>query len=208
MLKVRRTNVSVWMHVCEWVNGLLGCIGILKCDWQGRSLLGEIINRVEPVISPRQPWKETADSQGSYWEFQRCRLTDLGPGPHHTEPASQVVPESALINVPSHPPSFILPGCAAFSEKKFLFSMISSSILSLLLFLLCQLCIFLTLWYKLSSLPCCIFRHAKKFAYTEHNLIHTIKHIETTNQTKPLQRRAQKQTKLVDLLTLYFPSLF
>lgn len=114
---MRRTNVSVWMHVCEWVNGLLGCIGILKCDWQGRSLLGEIINRVEPVISPRQPWKETADSQGSYWEFQRCRLTDLGPGPHHTETASQVVPESALINVPSHPPSFILPGCAAFSEK-------------------------------------------------------------------------------------------
>lgn len=118
---MRRTNVSVWMHVCEWVNGLLGCIGILKCDWQGRSLLGEIINRVEPVISPRQPWKETADSQGSYWEFQRCRLTDLGPGPHHTEPASQVVPESALINVPSHPPSFILPGCAAFSEKSFFF---------------------------------------------------------------------------------------
>lgn len=67
--------------VSEWVSELLGCIGILRCDWQGRSLLGEIVNRLEPVICSRQPWKGTADSQGSYWEFQRCCLTDLGPGP-------------------------------------------------------------------------------------------------------------------------------
>lgn len=102
---VRNKRVSVciqyvclqeYLRVClsacvsEWVSELLGCIGILKRDWQGRSLLGEIVNRVEPVICSRQPWKGTADSQGSYWEFQRCCLTDLGPGPRHTEPACRV----------------------------------------------------------------------------------------------------------------------
>lgn len=101
--KVRNKRVRMCMHVClqdylcvclsacviEWVSELLGCIGILKRDWQGRSLLGEIVNRVEPVICSRQPWKGTADSQGSYWEFQRCCLTDLGLGPRHTEPASR-----------------------------------------------------------------------------------------------------------------------
>ena len=80
-----RALVSVRVRAGE----LLGCIGILKCDWQRRSLLGEIVNRVEPVICSRQPWKGTADSQGSYWEFQRCCLTDLGPSPRHTEPASR-----------------------------------------------------------------------------------------------------------------------
>lgn len=80
-----REKTSVCMYV--WVNELLGCIDILKCDWQRRSLLVEIVNRVEPVICSRQPWKGTADSQGSYWEIQRCCMTDLGMGPRHTEPA-------------------------------------------------------------------------------------------------------------------------
>lgn len=75
--------------VCVWASELLGCIGILRGDWQGRSLLGEIVNSggsAEPVICSRQPWKGTADSRGGYWGFLRRCLADLGPGPNHGEP--------------------------------------------------------------------------------------------------------------------------
>lgn len=149
--KVRNNCVSVCMHVCSicvfvrvfacvsgWASELLGCIGILKCDWQGRSLLGEIVNRVEPVICSRQPWKGTADSQGSYWEFQRCCLTDLGPGPRHTEPASRSCTRIHADQC-AFPFSLLRSVCfsAALFLNKFLCSHISSSILSLFLFLLC-----------------------------------------------------------------------
>lgn len=141
--------VYVYVHVCEcvflhvWVSGLLGCIGILKSDWQGKSLLGEIVNRVEPVICSRQPWKGTPDSQGSYWEFQRCCLTDLGPSPCQTEPASCACSQNHVDQC-AFTASILRSVCifAAFFLREFLCSHISSSILSLFLFLLCQLCIF------------------------------------------------------------------
>lgn len=113
------------------------CIGILRRDWQQRSLLGEIVNRAEPVICSRQPWKGTPDSQGSYWEFQRC-LTSLGPGPHHAEPASDA-PSRIRADQCAH----AFYGAASTAPlPNFLCSHISSSILSHFLFLLCQLCIF------------------------------------------------------------------
>lgn len=118
--KVQNECASVCMHVCysrtfawalhvwvtAWAPGLYWYFEV--CDWQGRSLLGEIVNRVEPVICSRQPWKGgSADSQGSYWEFQRCCLTDLGPGPRRTEPASRACfSNPRLINALSHSPSF------------------------------------------------------------------------------------------------------
>lgn len=102
--------------VCVYVSQLPACIGILKSDWRGRSLLGEIVNRVEPVICSRQPWKGTPDSQGSYWEFQRCCLTDLGPSPCQTEPASRACSrihadqcDSSFSILPSVCVSWLLP---------------------------------------------------------------------------------------------------
>lgn len=204
--------------MCEWPRELLGCIGILKCDWQGRSLLGEIVNRVEPVICSRQPWKGgTADSQGSYWEFQRCCLTDLGPGPRRTEPASRACfSNPRLINALSHSPSF-RSVCFSAALLFFFFlslplslpSLISSSILSLFLFPTLLTLHFPQPVIQIVSSPLySIFQYARNFAYTEHNLIRTIRHIETTNQAILLHRQAQKQIKLADVLTLYFPSLF
>lgn len=81
-------------------------IGILRCDWQLRSLLGEIVNRAEPVICSRQPWKGTPDSQGSYWEFQRC-LDWFGPGP-----ASHRASERRSFSNPRWSMrSYVLPRC-------------------------------------------------------------------------------------------------
>lgn len=127
----------MYKDVCVYV--CVVCIGSLRCDWQQRSLLGEIVNRAEPFICSRQPWKGTPDSQGSYWEFQRC-LTDLGPGPRHTEPASDA-PSRIHADQCASPNSPSLAACAS-PLQNFLCSHISSSILSHFLFLLCQLRIF------------------------------------------------------------------
>lgn len=147
---MRNKCASACMHVCSVcvfasafvclcvpacvVSELLGCIGILKRDWQGRSLLGEIVNRVEPVICSRQPWKGMPNSQGSYWEFQRCCLTDLGPGPCQTEPAS-----SACSRIHADQCAFtfsILRSVWVFADFFFLDKFLCSQILSFL-FLLC-----------------------------------------------------------------------
>ena len=88
-------------------------------------------------------------------------------------------------------------------------SLISSSILSLFLFPTLLTLHFPQPVIQIVSSPLySIFQYARNFAYTEHNLIRTIRRIETTNQAVLLHRQARKQIKLADVLTLYFPSLF
>lgn len=137
----------------------------LECDWQRRSLLGEIVNRVEPVICSRQPWKGKADSQGSYWGFQRCCMSDLGPGPSRTDPASRAF----FFFFSSNPRwsmccrilSFVT---RAFSQHPFfvfltLFLLPPALLttLSLSLFLLCKVGVFVNLQHKLRLSLCSAF---------------------------------------------------
>lgn len=119
-----------------------------------------------------------------------------------------LVLESTLINALSHSPSFALSvSLLCLPLNKFLCSHISLSILSLLF-----LSTLLSLHF-LQSLIQIVFSSVLHFSMcrklcTEDNLIRTIRHIETTNQTILLHRQAWKQIKLADLLTLYFLSLF
>lgn len=199
-----RKSICVSACVSEWVSELLGCIGILKCDWQGRSLLGEIVNRIEPVICSRQPWKGMANSQGSYWEFQRCCLTDLGLGPRHTEPE---IWACSRIHADQCTFTFSLLCSDSFSRflNKFL---LFQAVWASFCFYFANFAFFLTLWNKLCLFFCTAFlQYNRNLSYTKHNLIGTIKHtVETTSQTTLLHRRVQKQIKLADLLTLYSKS--
>lgn len=76
-----RVLSRVLVCTCERVSELLGCIGILKRDWQRRSLLGEIVNRVEPVICSRQPWKGDGWFTTKLLRISKVLSDWFGPGP-------------------------------------------------------------------------------------------------------------------------------
>lgn len=157
----------------------------LECDWQRRSLLGEIVNRVEPVICSRQPWKGKADSQGSYWGFQRCCMSDLGPGPSRTDPASRAFffffsLKSALINVLSHSffryPGFFSASFFCFPDSVSITTRSFNHFKPLFVSTL-QSGRFCQSAAQVASLPLfCVFfsQHTRNFAYIRHNLILTI----------------------------------
>lgn len=89
----------VWEH--PGLTELLGCIGILRRDWQGRSLLGEIVNRVEPVISSRQPWKGDGPFTRKLLRILKVLSDWFGPGPTLIQQVG-LVRESTLINSLCH----------------------------------------------------------------------------------------------------------